>query len=85
MNGALTSSSEVIIKNRASYEQMFHVLMAGCVLAPSFHRAYLDDNKQIWLASVNNDIWLTINPVIRLAAGGSGNAGAADPAQLSFP
>lgn len=64
---------------------MFHVLTAGIVLTPSFHRAFLDENEQFWLASVRNDIWLTINSVIRLAAGGSGNAGGAGPAQLSCP
>ena len=64
---------------------MFHVLTAGSVLAPSFHRAFLDENEQFWLASVSNDIWLTINSVIRLAAGGSGNAGGAGPVQLSRP
>lgn len=64
---------------------MFHVLTAGRVLAPSLYRASLDENEQFWLASVGNDIWLTINPVIGLAAGGSGKAGGAGPAQLSCP
>lgn len=60
----------VIIKT----EQMFQVLTAGRVLAPSFHSAFLDENKQFWLASGSNDIWLAINSVIGLAAGGSGKA-----------
>lgn len=55
-------------------EQMFHVLTAGRVLAPSFHSAFLDENKQFWLASSSSDIWLTVNSVIGLAAGGSGDA-----------
>lgn len=54
---------------------MSHVLTAGSVLAPKFHSAFLDGNKQFWLASDSDDIWLTVDSVIRLAAGGSGNAG----------
>lgn len=60
----------VIIKT----EQMFQVLTAGRVLAPSFHSTFLDENKQFWLASGSNNIWLAINSVIGLAAGGSGKA-----------
>ena len=61
---------------------MFHVLTAGSVLAPSSHRAFLDENEQFWLASVSNDIWLNINSAIRLAAGGGGDSGGAGLAQL---